>query len=54
MFKLIKDEDIVTKIEGKLKKDSVKLHKNRAIKVAFNYKDKIIKNLNYCSFLGLV
>ena len=54
VFKLIKDDDIVTKIEGKLKKDSVKLHKNRAIKVAFNYKDKIIKNLNYCSFLGLV
>lgn len=51
IFKLMKNEDIMTKIEDKLKENSVKLRKNRAIKVTFDYNNKIMNNLNCCPLL---
>lgn len=54
IFKLMKDEDIMSEIEAKLKENSVKLRKNRAIKVTFDYNNKAVNNLNCCPLLMTV
>lgn len=53
MYNLIKNKNIIRKLEKKLKDDNVFIHKNRNLKVSFDYKNDNISNLTCLPLLSL-
>lgn len=53
MYNLIKNKNIIKKLEKKLKDDNVFIHKNRNLKVSFDYKNDNISNLTCLPLLSL-
>ena len=53
MYNLIKNKNIIKKIEKKLKDDNIFIHKHRNLKVSFDYKNDNISNLTCLPLLSL-
>lgn len=53
MYNLIKNKNIIRKLEKKLKDDNIFIHKNRNLKVSFDYKNDNISNLTCLPLLSL-
>lgn len=53
MYNLIKNKNIIKKLEKKLKDDNIFIHKNRNLKVSFDYKNDNISNLTCLPLLSL-
>ena len=53
MYNLIKNKNIIKKIEKKLKDDNIFIHKHRNLKVSFDYKNDNISKLTCLPLLSL-
>ena len=53
MYNLIKNKNMIKKIEKKLKDDNIFIHKHRNLKVSFDYKNDNISNLTCLPLLSL-